>query len=52
MDEGESLHNIGKILLDSALTKAPAHCTLRKAQILQIYMSQTQCFEVNFAEIT
>ena len=26
MDEGESLHNIGKILLDSALTKAPAHC--------------------------
>lgn len=35
MDEGESLHNIGKILLDSALTKAPAHCTLRKPQILQ-----------------
>ena len=35
MDEGESLNNIGKILLDSALTKAPAHCTPRKRQFLQ-----------------
>ena len=35
MDEGESLHNIGKILLDSALTKAPAHCTPTKCLMLQ-----------------
>ena len=39
--EVESLHNIEKILLDSALTKASAHSTPRKCLILQKLVSKS-----------